>query len=195
MEQMDLEDYIKNGKGKRIFYRRVSSNTQEFHRQVIPEIAFDKVFEEKLSGKNRERPQLRQMLDYIRDGDRVYVYDLSRLGRNMIDLDKIINEVLEKGACITFWKEQITHVPNDADPFKLMQRQMLSVYAEFERNLLRQRTQEGIEKAKAEERWHLKMTDDKIKLARDLVKAGVPMTRVAKQLSVTRQTLYNHLKI
>ena len=183
-----------NKKSQNVFYRRVSSLTQSFARQEIPDVEFDKIFEEKISGKNKDRAELKNMLSYIREGDHVYVYDLSRLGRNMIDLDNIIKQINEKGASITFYKEKITHSPNDNDPFKLLQRQMLSSYAEFERNLVRMRTQEGIEKAKANGTWHLKMTDEKIAEMKELKNMGLSVVKIAEKLNVSRQTIYNVLK-
>ena len=72
-------------KGQKVGYIRVSSIEQntESQKAVLQNLGMDKVFEEKLSGKNTARPQLQSMLDYVREGDTVYVKDLSRLARNV----------------------------------------------------------------------------------------------------------------
>ena len=88
-----------------IAYLRVSSVDQKLDRQ---DIQADKTFEEKLSGKDRSRPALEAMIDYIRDGDVVKVWDISRLARDLIDLQNIVKEINDEGASIEFITEGLT---------------------------------------------------------------------------------------
>ena len=70
---------------KQIGYIRVSSVDQNTERQ-LEGVALDKIFEEKVSGKNMNRPELKALLDYVREGDHLHIHELSRLGRSVIDL-------------------------------------------------------------------------------------------------------------
>ena len=81
-----------------IAYLRVSTVDQSLARQAITDA--DKVFEEKLSGKDRNRPALQQMLEYVREGDLVKVWDISRLARDLMDLQQIVQEINDTGATI-----------------------------------------------------------------------------------------------
>ena len=96
-----------------IAYRRCSSVDQKLDRQ---DIKADKTFEEKLSGKDRNRPALAAMLDYIREGDLIKVWDISRLARDLIDLQNIITEINDKGATIQFITENLTFAPDVDNP-------------------------------------------------------------------------------
>ena len=128
-----------------IAYLRVSSIDQSLDRQ---DIQADKTFEEKLSGKDRNRPALAAMIDYVREGDIVKVWDISRLARDLIDLQNIITEINDKGATIQFITENLTFSPDVDNPMATMQLQMMGAFAQFERAVKRQRQLEGIAKAK-----------------------------------------------
>lgn len=120
---------------KRVGYVRVSSADQKTDRQ-LEGIELDKIFEEKLSGKDTKRPALQAMLDFIREGDQVFVHELSRLGRSMIDLHQLVEQITKKGATISFVKEGMEFSPGKADPVKQAMFSMLSVFAQFERSLI-----------------------------------------------------------
>ncbi len=85
--------------GQKIGYKRVSTAEQKTDRQ-LESLQLDKVFEEKISGKDTNRPQLEAMLDHIREGDHVYIHELSRLGRSMIDLHHLVEKILQKGVVL-----------------------------------------------------------------------------------------------
>ena len=135
----------------KIGYIRVSTEHQETARQqeIMGNYKVDRIFSEKLSGANADRPQLRAMLDYVRDGDTLYVESISRLGRSTKDLLNIIDTLTEKGVTLVSNKESIdTDTP--AGKF------MLTVFAalsQLEREQLRQRQREGIEIAKAQGKY------------------------------------------
>ena len=93
----------------RIGYIRVSTEHQETARQqeIMCDYQVDRIFSEKLSGANTDRPQLRAMLDYVREGDTLYIESISRLGRSTKDLLNIIDTLTEKGVTLISHKEKI----------------------------------------------------------------------------------------
>ena len=133
-------------KGQKVGYIRVSSIEQnmESQKSLLGNVGMDKVFEEKLSGKNTARPQLQMMLDYVREGDTVYVKDLSRLARNTKDLLDIVEYLNNKGVGLCSIKENIDTTSNFG---KLMITFLAAIY-EFERANLLERQRDGIAVAK-----------------------------------------------
>lgn len=133
-------------KGQKVGYIRVSTIEQntESQKAVLENLGMDKVFEEKLSGKNTDRPQLQAMLDYIREGDTVYVKDLSRLARNTKNLLDIVEYLDKKGVGLFSIKENIDTSTNFG---KLMITFLAAIY-EFERANLLERQRDGIAVAK-----------------------------------------------
>ena len=133
-------------KGQKVGYIRVSTIEQntESQKAVLENLGMDKVFEEKLSGKNTDRPQLQAMLDYVREDDTVYVKDLSRLARNTKDLLDIVEYLDKKGVGLFSIKENIDTSTNFG---KLMITFLGAIY-EFERANLLERQRDGIAVAK-----------------------------------------------
>lgn len=133
-------------KGQKVGYIRVSTIEQntESQKAVLENLGMDKVFEEKLSGKSTDRPQLQAMLDYVREGDTVYVKDLSRLARNTKDLLDIVEYLDKKGVGLFSIKENIDTSTNFG---KLMITFLGAIY-EFERANLLERQRDGIAVAK-----------------------------------------------
>ena len=86
----------------RIGYIRVSTEHQETARQqeIMCDYQVDRIFSEKISGANKDRPQLKAMLDYVREGDTLYIESISRLGRSTKDLLNIIDSLTEKGVTL-----------------------------------------------------------------------------------------------
>jgi DNA invertase Pin-like site-specific DNA recombinase len=174
-------------------YRRVSTVDQNFDRQDLG--AVDKLFEEKLSGKNaKDRPALNAMLDWVREGDSVLVHSIDRLARDLRDLQAIIQTLNDKGVSITFRSESLTFSASSDDAFAKLQLQMMGAFAEFERNIIRKRQAEGIAKAKAKGLYkgRPKAVDDaKVK---ELKATGMGATAIAKALGIGRATVYKCLK-
>ena len=136
----------------KIGYIRVSTEHQETARQqeIMCGYQVDRIFSEKLSGANTDRPQLRAMLDYVREGDTLYIESISRLGRSTKDLLNIIDTLTGKGVTLISHKENID---TDTPTGKFM----LTVFAalsQLEREQLKQRQREGIEIAKAQGQVH-----------------------------------------
>lgn len=131
----------------KIGYARVSTVGQKLDRQddYFKGMELDRLYEEKASGKDRSRPQLEKMLRELSEGDVVYVCELSRLGRSVIDLCNIVNEIMSKGASFVSLKEGI----DLSSPYSELIFHIMASLAEFERKQTLERQREGIEAAKA----------------------------------------------
>ena len=129
-----------------IGYVRVSTVGQNEDRQLIAMEKYnvEKIFQEKISAKNTNRPKLNEMLDFIREGDTVVIHDFSRLARNIKDLLNIVEYLDSKNVKLISYKEDID---TSTSIGKLMLT-MIGAINEFERNILLERQREGIAKAK-----------------------------------------------
>jgi DNA invertase Pin-like site-specific DNA recombinase len=184
-------------KGQVIGYKRVSSLEQNTARQ-LEGIELDEVFEDKVSGKDRERPELSRMIKHARKGDTVVVHSMDRLARNLVDLLDIVKELTGKGVLVQFVKESMTFAGND-DPFKELMLKMLGSFAEFERALIKSRQREGIELKKAAGGYKGKgrkktITDDHIATIKARVAAGEKKTAIADDMGISRESIYKILK-
>ena len=174
----------------KVAYVRVSTEEQNEARQVeaLKVHGIEKWFIEKLSGKDMERPQLQAMLDYVREGDVVYIHDFSRLARSTKDLLSIVEQLQEKNVEFYSDKEKI----DTTTPTGKLMLTMIAAIAEFERQTLLDRQREGIAIAKAagayKGRKKIKVKDfDRYYsryMRREISKAGI-----AKELGVSRPTV------
>ena len=135
----------------KIGYIRVSTENQETARQqeIMSNNHVERIFSEKLSGANTDRPQLRAMIDYVREGDTLYVESISRLGRSTRDLLNIIDTLTNKGVTLVSHKENID---TDTPTGKFMLK-VFAALSQLEREQLKQRQREGIEIAKAQGKY------------------------------------------
>lgn len=135
-----------------ICYIRVSTKEQNTGRQhacfTEKGIKIDKVYEEKISGKDRKRPQLQAMLDYVREGDTVYIESISRLARNTRDFLNIVDELTKKKVNLISLKEQI----DTTTPQGRFVLQIFASLSELERETIKERQREGINLCLAEHR-------------------------------------------
>jgi DNA invertase Pin-like site-specific DNA recombinase len=180
--------------GKRIGYVRVSSVDQNTVRQ-LDGVQLDRVFTDKASGKDTNRPQFQAALDYLRDGDVLVVHSMDRLARNITDLLHTVESLNSRGVVIEFVKEALTFTGDDSAMSRLMLTIMGGV-AEFERMMIRERQLEGIAKAKQAGKYRGRqstMTAAQVQLIRERVRAGDKKTALAREFGVTRQTIYNVL--
>lgn len=173
-------------------YRRVSSASQSLDRQELD--GCDKVFEEKMSGAKRDRPELNRMIDYIRDGDEVRVHSIDRLARDLRDLQSIIEQINAKDATITFLKEKLTFKPSaKADPFAKLQLHLMGAFAEFERSIIRERQREGIARAKERGVYAGRKANIDADKVKEMHEQGLGATDIAKALGIGRASVYRLL--
>lgn len=175
----------------KVGYRRVSSIDQNLERQELGDV--ERVFEEKVSGKNTDRAALQEMIAFVRDGDEVVVYSIDRLARDLRDLETIIQTLNDKKVAITFLSERLTFTGDSDDALSRLQLQMMGAFAEFERNIIRKRQAEGIAKAKARGvyKGRRKQIDDQ--QIRELKAQGKRVSEIASELGVSRMSVYRAL--
>lgn len=175
-------------------YVRVSTLDQRADRQ-LEGLQLDRIFEDKVSGKNmKDRPQLEEMLKYVREGDVVYVHSMDRLARNLEDLLAIVRTLTEKGVKINFLKENLSFDPQQsASPMSKLILGVMGAVAEFERELIHERQREGIALAKARGAYKGRaktVTPEKLMQARELITAGRSVSAAAREMGVSRASLY-----
>ena len=173
----------------KIGYTRVSTTEQNTDRQELGDIS--RLFEDKASGGNAERPALQELLAYIREGDEVVVFSIDRLARNLRDLEDIIKDVNRKGVSVTFLTERLTFSGAD-DAMSTLMLQMMGAFAQFERSMIRKRQAEGIAVAKAAKDGRYKGRKQSIDRAviTNMLDAGSSVTAVARSLNISRQSVY-----
>lgn len=175
-------------------YIRVSSVDQNTSRQ-LSETALDKVFEDKASGKDTQRPQLTACLEYLREGDTLHIHSMDRLARNLDDLRKLVKGLIARGVAVRFEKESLTFT-GESSPMANLLLSMLGAVAEFERALILERQREGIAVAKAAGAYKGRkpsLTQDKIEELKRRALAGEKKTVLAKEFGVSRETVYSYL--
>ena len=181
--------------GKRIGYVRVSTVDQNELRQ-LEDVEFDKSFVDKASGKDTDRPALTQLLEFVREGDHVIVHSMDRLARNLDHLRLLVTELNDKGVSVEFVKENLVFTGDDSSVAKLLL-SVMGAFAEFERNLIRERQAEGIAIAKAEGKYKGRknpLTGQQIIEIKQAVELGISKTVLAKQYRVSRTTIYKSLE-
>ena len=132
--------------GQRIGYVRVSTMDQNELRQLEGQV-LDRAFTDKASGRDTARPQLTELLRFVRDGDTVVVHSMDRLARNLDDLRALVQGLTRRGVRVEFLKEQLVFTGEDSPMANLML-SVMGAFAEFERSLIKERQREGIALAK-----------------------------------------------
>ena len=179
----------------RIAYIRVSTVEQNEARQIeaLKKYDIDKWFEEKISGKSANRPELQKMLEYVREGDTIYIHDFSRLARNTKDLLEIVERLENKGVILVSNKENID---TSTATGKLMLT-MIGAIAEFERQNLLERQREGIAIAKREGKYKGRKAIDIPDFGTHYeryMKREISKAKLAEELNVSRPTLDKLIK-
>ena len=183
----------------KIGYARVSTQDQNLSLQLdaLNAAGCETIFQEKITGAKKERPELKNMLGQIRQGDVVIIWKLDRLARSMKDLVSLVTEMQEKGAELQSLNDHIdTTTPTGKFTFHLF-----AALAEFERDIIRERTKAGLAAARARGRvgGRPKGLSQKAQhtaiIAERLYRDGELTTKqICEQLSISRGTLYNYLK-
>jgi len=183
--------------GQRVGYIRVSSIDQNTERQEaqLAGLKISRCFTEKVSAKDTNRPALKEMLQYVRDGDTLLVHSMDRLARNLDDLRKMVKELTARGVEVQYTKESLTFKGDDSAMANLLL-SVMGAFAEFERSLIRERQMEGI--AIAKEKGAFKgrkrsMTDERIAEIKQRIASGEKKAQVARDLGISRETLYQYL--
>lgn len=180
----------------KVAYKRVSTAEQNTARQ-LDNMTFDKVFEDKVSGKDTNRPQLQAMLEYgLRTGDELYIDSLDRLGRNTADLIELMNTLRVKGVTVKFVKQNLKFEPDTNSTINNLMFTMLAAFSQFERELMLERQREGIAKAKEEGKYKgrpLSKTVDREGILKAL-QEGMSFRKVAKKFDVSLSTVQRVLK-
>ena len=180
-------------KQMKVAYIRVSSSTQslELQREAVQKENVEKIFEEKVSGTSTQgREKLKEMLEFVREGDSVYITRTDRLARSILDLQLIVKELTEKGVSLVATEQPISTKDATSKCFL----DMLGVFAEFETNIRKERQMEGIAKAKAKGIYK----GGKAKISLDeiikLKNEGLGATAIAKRMNIHRDSVYRLLK-
>ncbi len=178
-----------------IAYIRVSTVEQNEARQVeaMKQYKIDKVYQEKVSAKNTDRPKLQEMLDFAREGDTIYVADFSRLARSTKDLLELVELLESKGVQLVSIKENID---TSTATGRLMLK-MISAINDFERENMLERQREGIAIAKAEGKYKGRKEvaiQDFEKHYQRYMNREVSKSQLAKELGVSRPTLDKLIK-
>ena len=180
----------------KIGYARVSSKEQNIDRQLDLLSDASKVFTDKISGKTAERPQLKAMIEYIREGDIVIVTELDRLGRNSKDLTTIMNEIQQKGATLEVLNLPSMNGIEDENLRRLINNLVIEIYkyqSEAEREKIRERQQQGIKLAKEKGKFKggtrkFQENDPRLNLAFNLYLQGHSDKEVEEQTGINRRT-------
>lgn len=177
----------------KIGYARVSTEDQNLDSQMddLNKIC-EKIFTDKISGSKSERPGLHQCLEFLRAGDVLVITKLDRLARSLKDLISLVEALRSRNIGVISIHDNIDTSTIQGTLFF----HIFGAFAEFERGLIRERTLAGLASARARGRnggRPLKMTTDKINTARTLLGAGMSPQSVAKQLGISRSTLYNYI--
>ncbi|MFJ7997143.1 recombinase family protein [Streptomyces sp. NPDC096310] len=183
--------------GHLIGYARVSGDDQEAQLQLdaLMEAGCARVFTDKASGRNTERPELTAVLDYVRPGDTLCVWKLDRFARSLIDLVNMVDALAARGVGFKVLTGALASIdPNTPDGRLMLQ--VVGAMAEFERSLIQERTRAGLYAAKAQGRTGgrpVVMDADKLAAAKARRAKGESVTAVAKAVGVSRATLYRAL--
>jgi DNA invertase Pin-like site-specific DNA recombinase len=180
--------------GQRIGYIRVSSFDQNPERQ-LEQVPLDRVFTDKASGKDMQRPELDRLLTFVREGDTVVVHSMDRLARNLDDLRRLVQTLTKRGVAVQFLKENMTFTGEDTPMANLML-SVMGAFAEFERALIKERQREGIALAKQRGVYTgRKRVLSPVQVAELRRRAATePKAALAREFQISRETLYQYLK-
>ena len=177
-----------------IGYKRVSTEDQSVERQLHG-MEFDKVFIDKQSGKDTDRPAYKEMMSYVREGDTLYIHSLDRLSRSLIDLIATVRDLVSRGVTVRFVKENL-YFDGSQDHTSTLMMSILGAFSEFERSIMRERQKEGISLAKMAGKYKgrkRKLTEEEALELRKRAEAGENKAALAREYDLTRGSIYNYL--
>ncbi|EMY35647.1 Resolvase domain-containing protein [Arthrobacter crystallopoietes BAB-32] len=186
----------------RLGYARVSTIDQNASMQIeaLVEAGVDRkrIFVDEMSGAKeaRQRPQMRALLDYAREGDEILVWRIDRLGRSLVDVINTVEDIMERGIALR-------SIIDGVDPSSAQGRLQLHLFAtlaEYERELINERVRAGVQAAKArgvkfgKQPPKQETVETKVKVARQLLSEGKTGRQAAEAVGWSRTTLYRYLK-
>jgi DNA invertase Pin-like site-specific DNA recombinase len=180
----------------KIGYARVSTGLQNLNLQEdrLNQYGCEKIFSDHISGKKSKRPGLDKAIEFARSGDTIVVWRLDRLGRNMEDLITLVNELNNRGVSFHSLEENITMDKSSSTGQLLFH--LFAAFAEFERNLILERSSAGRMAARARGRYGgrpEKLNKQDLTLLKTLYDNGTPIKTIAEQWKVSRTTIYRYL--
>ncbi|MBO1577818.1 recombinase family protein [Staphylococcus epidermidis] len=180
----------------KIGYARVSTGLQNFNLQEdqLKQYGCEKIFSDYISGSKSKRPGLDKVIEFARSGDTIVVWRLDRLGRNMEELIKLVNELNERGVSFHSLEENITMDKSSSTGQLIFH--LFAAFAEFERNLILERSSAGRIAARARGRYGgrpEKINEQDLTLLKTLYDNGTPIKTIAEQWKVSRTTIYRYL--
>lgn len=176
-------------------YARVSTDDQNLDLQTdaLTQAGCERLFSDEMSGAKSQRPGLNEALDFVRSGDTLVVWRLDRLGRSLKDLVQRVEQLRERGVGFRSLHENI----DTTSSVGKFQFHVFSALAEFERELIRERTLAGLQAARARGRMggrKRSMTPEKVKMAARLMKdPAISVEEICRTLGVSRTTLYRYV--
>nr|WP_200809036.1 recombinase family protein [Demequina sp. NBRC 110051] len=179
--------------GQTVGYARVSTVDQNEARQIAAIGDVDRLFVDKASGKSTDRAALQEMLSYVREGDAVRVQSPDRLARSTTDLLALMSQLAAKGAAVEFTDNPALNTSSPQGQFMLT---VLAAVGELERAVIRERQAEGIALARKRGVYDRapKLSAEAVAKARARIDThGASVARVARDLGVSRTTLYSAL--
>ena len=181
--------------GHKIGYIRVSTVEQNTTRQ-LDGVQLNKIFTDKCSGKDVNRPQLILMLDFVREGDIVFVHSMDRLARNLDDLRKLVNKITDKNVTVQFVKENLIFSKDSKNQIANLMLSVMGAFAEFERSLIKERQLEGIAIAKKEGKYKGRgktLSPEKVIELRQMIADRYKKIDIAKKFGIHRASIYRYL--
>ncbi|MVJ34109.1 helix-turn-helix domain-containing protein [Staphylococcus aureus] len=180
----------------KIGYARVSTGLQNLNLQEdrLNTYGCEKIFNDHMCGSKSKRHGLDKAIEFARSGDTIVVWRLDRLGRNMEDLITLVNELNERGVSFHSLEENITMDKSSSTGQLLFH--LFAAFAEFERNLILERSSAGRIAARARGRYGgrpEKLNKQDLNLLKTLYDNGTPIKTIAEQWQVSRTTIYRYL--
>ena len=177
----------------KVGYARCSSVDQnlEVQLETLKKVGCEKIYQEKVSGTSTQgRDELKECLDYVREGDELVITRIDRLARSVLDLQLIVKELSDKKVNLSATEQSINTKTPEGKCFL----DMLGVFAEFETNLRKERQNEGILRAKQKGVYKGRKSSIDVDKIKELKESGLGATAIAKQLGIHRDSVYRVLK-
>ena len=182
----------------KIGYARVSTGLQNLDLQEdsLEKFGCEKVFTDHMGGAKSNRPGLETAIEFVRSGDTLVVWRLDRLGRNMEDLITIVNRLNNRGVSFHSLQGNITMDKSSSTGQLMFHLFAILTFAEFERNLILERSAAGRAAARARGRFGgrpEKLSKSDLELMKTLIDNGTPIKTIAERWNVSRTTIYRYL--